>query len=97
MKRLRTIIQMNQIKFIGILPYLVTKSYKGNFISTTLKHRKELLFTYQPKAIVKDRYYCWYFERPDDKNVFMCTSQKQFQEIVLQLELGIPIEEIIHD
>lgn len=89
---------MSKIKFIGILPNQLSDSFKENFAYSSLYNRRPLLYTYEPNSPVnKQYYYTWHFETPDEHSLFMCKSQKQFQEIVLQLQLGIPIEELIHD
>ena len=89
---------MSKVNFIGILPNQLSESFKENFADSALLGREVLLYTYEPNSLVRgQQYYIWYFETPDVDSLFMCESQKQFQEIVLQLQLGIPIEGLIHD
>lgn len=89
---------MSKIKYIGILPNQLGKSFKENFAYSNLYGRRPLLYTYEPNSLVNTQYYyTWHFETPSEDRVLMCGSQKQFQELVLQLQLGIPIEELIHD
>ena len=89
---------MSTVKFIGILPNQLSELFKENFADSSLLGKRALLYTYEPDSLVKgQQYYAWYFQTPDVDSLFMCESQKQFQEIVLQLQLGIPIEELIHD
>lgn len=86
----------NKIKFIGLLPNQLSESFKENFANSSLLGKRALLHTYEPNSPVnKQYYYTWYFEIPDGHNLFMCESQKQFQEMVLQVQLGIPLGELI--
>lgn len=88
----------SKIKFIGALPNQLSELFKENFADSVLLGKRELLYTYEPTSPVREQqYYIWHFQTPDANTLFMCESQKQFQEIVLQLQLGIPIEELIHD
>lgn len=84
----------SKIRYLGLLPEVTTQSIKDAVIDDLYLDHDPILFTYR---ITIDRFDCWRFSPPENEDLHMCSSSEELLQIVLMLNLGIPIEEIINN
>lgn len=87
----------SKIKYLGLLPGVTTQFIKDATIDDLPNPNKDPdLYTYRLEI---KRFDCWRFSPPTikDHGLHMCSSSEELLQIILMLNLGIPIEEIIHD
>ena len=87
----------SKIRYLGLLPEVTTQSIKDAVIDDLYNPNKDPdLYTYR---LAIKRFDCWRFDPPTTKNngLHMCSSSEELLQIILMLNLGIPLEEIINN
>ena len=88
--------KVNKIRYLGLLPEVTTQAIKDATIDDIYKDPAlKILYTY---GINVQRFDVWRYNPPKAHDgLYMCSSSEELLQIILMLNLGIPIEEIIHD
>ena len=87
---------VNKIRYLGLLPEVTTQAIKDATIDYIYENPTlKILYTY---GINLQRFDVWRCNPPNAHDgLYMCSSSEELLQIILMLNLGIPIEEIIHD
>ena len=83
-----------KIRYLGLLPEITTQVIKDKVIDDLPDNSTPKLYTYKLK---QTRFDIWRHNPPIRDDTHMCTSSEELLQIVLMLNLGIPLEEIINN